>query len=85
MAELAATPNELVASGRSLPVPLGALDKGGMGGIFDRVAAFARQPAVAKSLPMIGMLGVLAAAALIWMVLHQGPQRDLFSGLGDAD
>ncbi len=31
------------------------------------------------------MLGVLAAAALIWMVLHQGPQRDLFSGLGDAD
>ena len=85
MADLAATPNELVASGRSLPVPLGALGKGGMGGIFDRVAAFARQPAVAKSLPMIGMLGVLAAAALIWMVLHQGPQRDLFSGLGDAD
>jgi len=85
MAELAATPNELVASGRSLPVPLGALGKGGMGGIFDRVAAFARQPAVAKSLPMMGMLGVLAAAALIWMVLHQGPQRDLFSGLGDAD
>jgi len=85
MAELSATPNELVASGRSLPVPLGALGKGGMGGIFDRVAAFARQPAVAKSLPMMGMLGVLAAAALIWMVLHQGPQRDLFSGLGDAD
>ncbi len=85
MAELAATPNELVASGRSLPVPLGAIGKGGMGGIFDRAMGFARQPAVAKSLPMIGMLGLLAAAALIWMVLHQGPQRDLFSGLGDAD
>ena len=43
MAELAATPNELVASGRSLPVPLGAIGKGGMGGIFDRAMGFARQ------------------------------------------
>ncbi len=85
MAEIAATPNELVASGRSLPVPLGALGKGGVGGIMDRIGAFARQPAVAKSLPMIGLIGVLAAAALVWAVLHQGPQRDLFSGLGDAD
>jgi flagellar M-ring protein FliF len=82
MAEIAATPNELIASGRNLPAPLAGLGKSGA---FEKLAAFARQPAVAKSMPMIGLLGVLVAAALAWAVLHTGPQRDLFSGLGDAD
>ncbi len=85
MAENALIPAELAASGRSLPVPLAGLTSGGVGGIMERFAAMMRQPAVAKSLPMIGMLGVLGAAALVWAVLHTGPQRDLFSGLGDAD
>ena len=85
MAENALIPNDLAASGRSLPAPLAGLTSGGVGGIMDRLAAMMRQPAVAKSLPMIGMLGVLGAAALVWAVLHTGPQRDLFSGLGDAD
>ena len=85
MAENALIPSELAASGRSLPVPLAGLAKGGVNGIFERLSAMARQPAVAKSLPMIGLLGALGAAALIWAVLHTGPQRDLFSGLGDAD
>jgi flagellar M-ring protein FliF len=77
--------NDLVPSGRSLPVPLGGLGKGSMGGIFERIGAFTRQPAIAKSMPMIGMLGVLAAGLLVWAVLHTGPQRNLFSGLADAD
>jgi flagellar M-ring protein FliF len=86
MAELAATPNELVASnGRGLPAPVSSFAKGGVGGILQNMSGMLRQPAVQKSLPMIAMIGVLAAAALVWAVLHQGPQRDLFSGLGDAD
>jgi flagellar M-ring protein FliF len=86
MAELTATPNELVAAnGRGLPAPMSSLTKGGMGGILQNMSGFLRQPAVQKSLPMVAMLGVLAAAALVWAVLHQGPQRDLFSGLADAD
>ena len=84
MAENALIPTE-AASGRSMPIPLADLGKGGFGGIMDRLSTFTRQPAVAKSLPMLGLIGVLAAAALVWAVLHTGPQRDLFMGLGDAD
>jgi flagellar M-ring protein FliF len=84
MADNALIPSD-AASGRSLPIPLADFGKGGFGGIMDRLSAFTRQPAVAKSLPMMGLIGLLAAAALVWAVLHQGPQRDLFSGLGDAD
>jgi flagellar M-ring protein FliF len=83
MSEIAATPNALIpASGASLPGPLAGLARSGA---FARMADFTRQPAVAKSLPMIGLLGVLIAAALAWAVLHAGPQRNLFTGLGDAD
>ncbi|WP_019833826.1 flagellar basal-body MS-ring/collar protein FliF [Sphingomonas sp. PR090111-T3T-6A] len=84
MAENALIPSD-AASGRSMPIPLADLGKGGFGGIMEKLNAFARQPAVAKSLPMMGLMGLLGAAALIWAVLHQGPQRDLFMGLGDAD
>ena len=85
MAENALIPNDIASTGRSLTGPLGDLAKGNMGGFMERLNGFLRQPAVAKSLPMMGLMGLLGAAALVWAVLHQGPQRDLFSGLGDAD
>jgi flagellar M-ring protein FliF len=85
MVDTASTPNELVASGRSLPVPLGGLGKGSVGDIIQKLEGIARQPAVAKSLPMMGLLALLAAAALVWAVLHQPAQRDLFAGLPDGD
>lgn len=44
-----------------------------------------KQPAVAKSLPLLGLLGVLAVAGLAWMALREPPQRDLFRGLPDGD
>lgn len=50
-----------------------------------RVADAFNQPAVIRSLPMLGLLGVVGAAALIWMTLREAPQRDLFRGLPDAD
>lgn len=43
------------------------------------------QPAVAKSLPMLGLLGVVGAAALAWTALREPPQRDLFRGLPDSE
>jgi flagellar M-ring protein FliF len=50
-----------------------------------RVAGFMRQPAVAKSLPLLGLLGVVATAGAAWLALREPPQRDLFRGLPDAD
>jgi len=51
-------------------------------GALQRVWA---QPAVRKSAPMIGLVGLLASAALAWTLVATPPQKMLFSGLGDAD
>ena len=84
MSEIAATPNALVpaSGGVSLPGPLAGLANSDA---FGKLSGLARQPAVAKAMPMLGLLGVLIAAAIAWATLHTGAQRDLFNGLGDAD
>ncbi len=82
MADLVATA-DAAAPGRALiPSPAAA---GGMGSILTRVKAFTAQPAVAKSLPMVGLIAMLGIAALAWFLFSQPPQRDLFRGLADAD
>ncbi|MDO7841487.1 flagellar basal-body MS-ring/collar protein FliF [Sphingomonas immobilis] len=43
------------------------------------------QPAVRRSLPMILLIGLVAAAAGAWMMLATPTQKTLFSGLPDAD
>jgi flagellar M-ring protein FliF len=43
------------------------------------------QPAVRRALPMILMIGLIAAAALAWGMLSTPPQKTLFSQLTDAD
>ncbi len=43
------------------------------------------QPAVRRSLPMVLMVGLIAAAALAWMSLSTPTQKTLFSGLPDSD
>ncbi|WP_419807834.1 flagellar basal-body MS-ring/collar protein FliF [Sphingomonas sp.] len=43
------------------------------------------QPAVRRSLPMMLMVGLIAAAALAWMSLSTPTQKTLFSGLPDSD
>jgi flagellar M-ring protein FliF len=43
------------------------------------------QPAVRKSAPLIGLMGLLGAAALAWTMVATPPQKMLFSGLSDAD
>ncbi|HEX7876982.1 MAG TPA: flagellar basal-body MS-ring/collar protein FliF [Sphingobium sp.] len=58
---------------------------GGADALKARFTGFIRQPAVAKSLPLLGLLGVVATAGAAWLALREPPQRDLFRGLPDAD
>ena len=51
---------------------------GGMARMNFRLGDILSQPAIAKSLPMLGLLGVVGAAALAWTALREPPQRDLF-------
>ncbi|ARR55583.1 flagellar M-ring protein FliF [Rhizorhabdus wittichii DC-6] len=57
----------------------------GTGAVLERIKDFTGQPAVQRSLPMIGLLGLLGGAALLWSTMSGAPQRDLFAGMGDAD
>jgi flagellar M-ring protein FliF len=43
------------------------------------------QPAVRRSLPMVLLVGLIASAALAWMMLSAPPQKTLFTSLTDAD
>ncbi len=43
------------------------------------------QPAIQRSLPALGLLGVAGAAALAWNVISPTPDRDLLGGLGESD
>jgi flagellar M-ring protein FliF len=52
---------------------------------LQQVAGLLAQPAVRRSLPMILMVGLLAAAALAWMSFSTAPQKVLFASLADAD
>jgi len=52
---------------------------------MDRLKGIFEQPAVQRSLPMIGLIAMLGLAALAWMAFSQPPQRDLFRGLDDGD
>ncbi len=57
----------------------------GLDGMRLRVTGFFDQPAVRRSLPMAGLIGVTALAGATWLALREPPQRDLFRGLPDAD
>ena len=67
------------------PASANAPGGNGIDAIRARFMGFIKQPAVARSLPLLGLLGVVSAAALAWMALREPPQRDLFRGLPDAD
>lgn len=55
------------------------------GSVSDRLRAFATQPAIRRSWPAIAALGAISAAALMWFVLSQPPQRVLYDSLSDAE
>nr|WP_156851879.1 flagellar basal-body MS-ring/collar protein FliF [Novosphingopyxis baekryungensis] len=65
---------------------MGISDSGSMAsGFMDKAREFLGQPAVAKALPLIGFLAVVAMAAAAWMAFQAPPQRDLFRGLPEND
>jgi flagellar M-ring protein FliF len=79
MADIALSPEP----NRNLPsAPVPAI---GTAAILERLKGLTSQPAVQRSLPMIGLVALLGVAAMLWMTMSGAPQRDLFAGLGDAD
>ncbi|MFC4592970.1 flagellar basal-body MS-ring/collar protein FliF [Sphingobium tyrosinilyticum] len=82
MSENALTTN--VGGAAALPATSGS-SFGGTDALKARFTGFIKQPAVAKSLPLLGLLGVVATAGAAWLALREPPQRDLFRGLPDAD
>lgn len=70
---------------RNLPSRSIQGNKGGFDDVRLRFQQFLGQPAVARSLPMVGLIAVVALAALAWLALREPPQRDLFRGLPDSD
>ncbi len=57
----------------------------GVDALKARFTGFIKQPAVAKSLPLLGLLGTVAVAGAAWLALREPPQRDLFRALPDTD
>jgi flagellar M-ring protein FliF len=80
---LTTTDGQTIARNAPSALPGGA--GGGMDAMRLRMTGFLRQPAVQRSLPMAGLIGVTALAGLAWLSLREPPQRDLFRGLPDAD
>lgn len=78
MSELTAT---ATAAPRPMPVPpgRGALE------FLGTLKALTAQPAVAKSLPALMMMGVVGLAVLLWAAISAPPARDLFTGLPDEE
>jgi flagellar M-ring protein FliF len=79
MSELAAT------DPHSLPVRAPAAFPARAGGLGQTLRGFAAQPAVAKSLPLLGFVALLALVAFVWMTVSAAPDRTLFPGLADED
>ena len=69
-------------SDTTLPVPVSASSPSAM---LDRVKDLAGQPAIARSMPLLGIAAAILIAFLAWSTFAKGPQRDLFSGLSDQD
>src|SRR3954447_27036931 len=79
MSEMTAT--ELTA----IPVraPSGGASPAGLRGVTQSLRGFAGQPAVAKSLPLLGLVALIGAAWMIWTVIGAAPSHTLFAGLPD--
>ncbi len=49
------------------------------------VKGLAAQPAVVKAMPMLMLMAVIGAGALIWAAISAPPQREMFAGLADNE
>ncbi|EQA97165.1 flagellar basal-body MS-ring/collar protein FliF [Sphingobium indicum] len=85
MSENALTPSAGAAAALPATSPASFGGAKGVDALKARFTGFMKQPAVAKSLPLLGLLGVVATAGAAWLALREPPQRDLFRALPDAD
>lgn len=85
MSENALTLDSGAAAAPALPASSFGGGTKGVDALKARFTGFMKQPAVAKSLPLLGLLGVVAMAGLAWLALREPPQRDLFRALPDGD
>lgn len=72
--------NAIATTDAPVPAP-----RGGMANPLKQMGDLFAQPAVKRSLPLVFMLGLVAAAALAWMALSTPPQRVLFANLPESD
>jgi flagellar M-ring protein FliF len=84
MSEIVATASDVRTDVRTVSVQARS-NQPGFNSAIERLRSFAEQPAVRKARPALGLLGLVGAGALVWSMLSQPDQRDLFRGLGDAD
>jgi flagellar M-ring protein FliF len=84
MSEIVATASDVRTDVRTVSVQARS-GQPGMNAALERLRAFADQPAMRKARPALGLLGMVGAGALVWSMLSQPDQRDLFRGLADAD
>ena len=84
MSEFAAS-TDLTPSSSRMPAASGAGTGTTLRGAVQSLRGFAAQPAVAKSLPAIGFIVLIALAAMIWMAFSAPPARTLFSGASDEE
>jgi flagellar M-ring protein FliF len=54
-----------------------------MRGVAQTLRGITSQPAVAKSLPLLGIVALIGIAAIVWMIVGAAPSRTLFAGLPD--
>ena len=79
MSELAATDLNTLSPRAPAAMPARA------GGLGQTLRGIVAQPAVAKSLPLLGFVALLGLAAFAWMTISAAPDRTLFAGLADED
>src|SRR3954465_5854145 len=80
--------SDMTAATELTPMPARAASGTGapaaMRGMAQTLRGITAQPAVAKSLPLLGIIALLGVAAIVWMVIGAAPSRTLFAGLPDA-
>ncbi|MDQ8757168.1 flagellar basal-body MS-ring/collar protein FliF [Sphingosinicella sp. LHD-64] len=64
------------------PAPAGGTP---LRGVVQGARNLLSQPAVVKSLPLLGFIALAGLAAIIWVALSAPPSRTLFSGLPDEE
>lgn len=67
------------------PTPFFANSQAGFGGRMQGALSMLRQPAMARALPAIALIGTLGLSAAAWLALQSPAQTPLYAGLAETD